>query len=266
MATIETETRANGIVVARFVNPPMNYLVAPQLERLRALLSEWRAPEVRCVVLTGGVPGKFITHYSVEELRALAGHPELRTIFRSAGEGFHRLVQGLRELPKPVLAALNGDAMGGGFELALSCDIRIAQEGDYRIGLPESKLAILPGGTGTQLLARLLGAGRAIELVLRGRVLSPREAAALGLVHEVAPDALARALEIAEELAGLSPLALAEIKACVYRGVELPLAGGLELERRAFVETLASPEARKAMDAYLALAPEKRRARLEGKP
>jgi enoyl-CoA hydratase len=265
MATIEVERRDEGIVVARFVNPPMSYLVAPQLERLGVLLEEWRDPGVRCVVLTGGTPGKFITHYSVEELRTLAGLPEVRRLYQSAGEGFHRLVQGLRELPKPVVVALNGDAMGGGFELALNCDIRIAEEGDFRIGLPESKLGILPGGTGTQLLSRLLGAGRAIELILRGRVVPPREAAELGLVHEVVPDALSRALEIAEGLARSSGLALAEIKRCVYRGADMPLVGGLEFERRAFLETLCSDEAREAMDAYLAIPFEGRRDRIEGK-
>lgn len=265
MAGIETEALANGTVVARFVNPPMNYLVGPQLGRLRELLDSWRAPGVRCVILSGGIPGRFITHYSVEELQGLAGNPEVRRIFPPASEGFHRLLRDLHELPKPVLAALNGDAMGGGFELALNCDIRIAQEGDFRIGLPESRLGILPGGTGTQLLARLLGPGRAIELVLRGRVVSPAEALAIGLVHEVAADALARAIEIADELCSLSPLALAEIKACVYRGTELPLEGGLELERRAFLETLASAEARRAMDAYLTVGLERRRRWIEGK-
>src|SRR6185503_4599045 len=101
---------------------------------------------------------------------------------------------------------MNGDTMGGGFELSLSCDIRIGQKGDHRFGLPEVKLGILPGGSGTQRLSRLIGAGRAIEFILRARVVRPEDALALGLVHEVADDALARARTVAGEIAALPPV------------------------------------------------------------
>jgi enoyl-CoA hydratase len=137
----------DGVVVATYTNPPMNYFCAEGTRELGELVQAWRSPEVRAVVLTGGLEGRFITHYSVEELLALAEQREaLRTIGTALNHGYHELLRSLRDLPKPVIAAMNGDTMGGGFELSLSCDIRIAARGDHRIGLPEVTLGILPGG------------------------------------------------------------------------------------------------------------------------
>ena len=158
---------------------------------------------------------------------------------------------------------MNGDTMGGGFELSLSCDIRIASAGDHRIGLPEATLGILPGGSGTQRLARLLGAGRAIDFILRGRICRPEEALQIGLVHEVAPDALARARALAAGLAELSPIAIAEIKRAVYQGVELHLDAGLVVESESFMATMFSDEGLATMREYVALPLEKRRDWLE---
>src|SRR5512145_2151166 len=136
-----------GVAVATYRNPPMNYFCAEGSRELEGLIREWRSPRVRAVILTGGIEGKFITHYSVEELLAIAEEREaLRGLGTSLNHGYHELLRTLRDLPKPVIAALNGDAMGGGFELSLSCDIRIAAAGDYRFGLPEVSLGILPGG------------------------------------------------------------------------------------------------------------------------
>src|SRR6185503_2125959 len=101
---------------------------------------------------------------------------------------------------------MNGNTMGGGFELSLSCDIRIGQKGDHRYGLPEVRLGILPGGSGTQRLPRLIGAGRAIEFILRSRVVKPEVALSMGLIHELVDDAVARAKEVAAEVAVLPPM------------------------------------------------------------
>lgn len=256
----------DGVVVARYANPPMNYFCAEGTRELAALVEEWRSPEVRAVVLAGGVPERFITHYSVEELVELASD---RDAMRAAGialnRGYHALLRDLRDLPKPVVVAMTGDTMGGGFELSLSCDIRVAAAGDFRYGLPEVTLGILPGGCGTQRLSRLIGAGRAIDFILRGRICRPEEALQLGLVHEVAEDALGRAREIARGLLTLSPVSIAEVKRAVYQGSEIHLEGGLEIEGHAFVQTMLSEQGLSTMQEYVALPYEERRDWLERK-
>ena len=254
----------DGVVIARYANPPMNYFCAQGTQELVGLIDSWRAPAVRAVVFAGGVPKRFITHYSVEELVALAeDRAALRALGISLNRSYHFMLRNLRDLPKPVVVAMTGDTMGGGFELALSCDIRIAAAGDHRYGLPEVALGILPGGCGTQRLSRLIGAGRAIDFILRGRICRPQEALALGLVHEVADDAEGRAREIARELATLSPVAIAQIKRAVYQGSELHLEAGLEIEGEAFLTTMASQEGLEAMREYVALPLESRRDWLE---
>jgi enoyl-CoA hydratase/carnithine racemase len=107
-------------------------------------------------------------------------------------DGYHALLNALQNLPKPVIAAINGDAMGGGFGLALACDIRIAARGDYPLGFPGVKVGLLLGGAGTQRLPHLLGVGRALDFILRGSVVDPDYALTMGLVHELAEDAAAR--------------------------------------------------------------------------
>ena len=263
MTLWKTEVK-DRVVVATYTNPPMNYFCAEGSRELLELLESWRDPAIRAIVLTGGLPGKFITHYSVEELAQYASD---REALQSAGTGltagYHRMLQRLPELPKPVIAAMNGDTMGGGFELSLACDIRIGQRGDHRFGLPEVKLGIIPGGSGTQRLARLIGAGRAIEFVLRARVVKPEQALALGLVHELADDAQARAREIALEIAAFPPLAVASAKRAVYRGSDAQLQAGLDIEGSAFLETMLSDDALAAMKTYIGLPFEKRREWIE---
>jgi len=253
-----------GVAVATYTNLPMNYFCAQGAQELWKLIESWRNPEIRAVVLTGGMEGKFITHYSVEELASLASDREaMRTAGTSLTANYHELLKKLCNLSKPVIVAMNGDTMGGGFELSLSCDIRIGQRGDHRFGLPEVKLGILPGGSGTQRLSRLIGAGRAVEFVLRSRVVRPEEALALGLVHELADDALARAKEIAREVANFPPMAVARAKHAVYTGSDTHLAAGLDIESSAFLETMLSEDGLLAMQTYINLPYEKRRDWLE---
>jgi enoyl-CoA hydratase len=261
MWTIEAQ---QGVVVATYNNPPMNYFCADGVRELAGLIEQWRSPDVRVVILTGAMTGKFITHYSVEELAALAGNRDvLRAVGINLTAGFHRLLDDLRALPKPVIAAMNGDTMGGGFELSLSCDIRIGGTGDHRFGLPEVKLGIIPGGSGTQKLTRLVGLAKAVEFVLRARVVRPEEALALGLVHEIADDALARAREIGVEMAQLPPLGVAMTKRALYDGFDTHLQAGLRIEDSAFLETMMSDDATAAMQAYIAVPYEQRRAWIE---
>lgn len=254
----------DGVVVATYSNPPMNYLCAEAAAELAQHIEDWRDPATRVVVLTGEISGRFITHYSVEEL---IEHAENREDMRRSGtalsDGFHELLFNLNGLPKPVIAAMNGDTMGGGFELSLACDIRILENGDHRVGLPEVKLGILPGGSGTQRLSKLIGTARAAEFILRGRIVDPESALALGLVHELSNNAPARARRIAFELANLPSMALSRAKHAIYGGADAPLRTGLKIESGALLETMLSDDAITAMRAYVAQPYEKRRDWLE---
>jgi enoyl-CoA hydratase len=255
---------SDGVVLATYANPPMNYFCAEATRELAKLIESWRDPAIRAVVLCGGTGNGFITHYSVEELLGLAGDPDaLRAVGTSLTRNYHAMLGTLRDLPKVVIAAMNGNTMGGGFELSLACDIRVGQQGDYRYGFPEVRLGILPGGGGTQRLSRLIGAGRTIEFVLRSRIVDPRTALSMGLVHELADDAVGRAGQIATEVAALPPLAIGCAKRAIYGGSDTHLATGLEMESSAFFETMLSDDGRLAMKTYTDLPFAQRRDWLE---
>lgn len=249
---VETE---GPILVVTFTNPPdgfMDEATVPELDAAIRLAEEDAA--IRAVIFTGGLPGVFIRHYSVVELEHLSKRLREQNLTidpaRQAPEShLHQVFRRVEELPQPTIAAINGTAMGGGFEFALCCDIRIAEEGDYSLGLPEVNIGILPGAGGTQKLARIVGVGRALELTMRGRTLTPTEAFEMGLVHEVAPAGAspATARNFAREFAKKSPLALRHIKRLVRSSVETSLADGLALERTLFLDTLVSDDAFRLM-------------------
>jgi enoyl-CoA hydratase len=164
----------------------------------------------------------------------------------------HDLFLRMNASEKVFVAAINGLAMGGGCELALACDVRLMADGDGRIGLPEITLGIIPGAGGTQRLARLLGTGRALEMMLEGRALTPREAEAAGVVHRVvAPGELAaEAATTAARLARRAPATVAALKRAVYEGGSRPLPDGLHIERTGFLSVAAQAPALRAMRAY----------------
>jgi Enoyl-CoA hydratase/carnithine racemase len=250
------ETRREGAtLVATLSNPPQNFLNATIVQELTALAAEVAADEsVRALVLTGGVDGIFITHYDVGELADASDVARQRKSFGAGGalHGMHKLLLALQDLRVPVIAAINGTAMGGGCELALACDFRIKST-DGVMGLPEVRVGILPGAGGTQRMTRLLGVAKAMELMLLGNTVDGATAERIGLVHRtVAPDrVLGESLELAGELAKRPPLSVALIKQCVLKGSEMPLLEALHFEQEAFWKTMRSEDAGRLMRTYL---------------
>lgn len=242
--TVET-----GVAVVRFSNPPDDYMDDQTDQALGQLLdSIEHNAAIRVVVLTGASSDVFVRHYDVRELelrgRALAKRGLKFSLDRPVPETrLHASCRRIEQSAKPFIAAINGTAMGGGFELALSCDLRLVQDGPFSLGLPEVNIGLLPGGGGTQRLTRLVGPGRALELMLLGRTFSPRDAVAMGLASEcVDGPVLSRALDLAAELAGKSDLAMAHIKRLV-RGAAHDMTPGLAAERTLFCDLMTSPEA-----------------------
>ena len=254
----DTENR-DGIFIADYKNAPTNYLVGPATAELNEMISMWREPDVRVVVLSSKVPDRYITHYSVEELVSLGDDPDkLRQTAYNLVFGFHALLRSLAYLDKPIVVGMTGDTMGGGLEMALNCDIRVAQRGDFRIGFPEVALGILTG-TGSQMLARIIGHGRAMDFLMRSRAVTPEGALELGLVTELAEDARARAIEIAEGLNGLSLVSVVAAKRAINRGANLPIEEGLRIEGEEWMKTIVTEEAMELMRDYVAQPFEDRR-------
>jgi enoyl-CoA hydratase len=260
MSVWDIEERDDGIVIAAHNNPPMNYFIGESATGLAEMLPRWREPDVRVIIITGAIPDRFITHYSVEELVELAEDRE--SLIRASYDliyGWHGLLQSLSYLDKPIIAAITGDTGGGGLELSLNCDIRIMQRGDYLVGFPEAALGILTG-TGSQLLARAIGRSRALDFLLRSRYVTPEGALELGIINELADDARARALEVAQRLARSSPVALTAAKRSIVRGANLPMQEGLRVEAEEWLKTIVTDESLELMRDYVAQPFDARRA------
>lgn len=254
MAKVELESRGS-VAVVRFNNPPDGLMDDKVEPEFAAVLDRIAADgAIRAVILTGAQEGVFVRHYDVALLAERSAAMRARglqfSLDRPVPEApFHKLLRRIETEPRPFVAAINGIAMGGGFELALACDFRLAQAGDYSIGLPEVNLGILPGAGGTQRLARLIGPSAALWYIARGETLAPREAAAAGLVHAcVDGDVLAAALDLAAQLERRSGRAIGHIKALVREHSRGPLDQGLAAERTLFCDLMVSDEAAVALD------------------
>jgi enoyl-CoA hydratase/carnithine racemase len=201
-------------------------------------------PAVRCIVLTGG-PKVFAAG---ADIKAMADANAIDILLRAT----HRLWQTIAACGKPIIAAVNGLALGGGCELAMHADLIIAGV-SARFGQPEVKLGIMPGAGGSQRLTRAVGKFKALKMLLTGQPVSAAEASAMGLVSEVVADAevLERAMNLARDIAALSPLAVAQIKEVTLAGQDLPLEAALLLERKAFQLLFASADQKEGMAAFL---------------
>ena len=244
------ERRDDGVALVTLNNPKVNALSQAVLARLTEVAVDLTANPPGAVVITGG-DRLFAAGADISEF---GGPDEADRI----GAGFHRALDAVAAIPRFVIAAVSGYALGGGCELALACDYRIAGERAV-FGQPEILLGILPGGGGTQRLPRLVGPSRAKELMITGRQVKADEALRIGLADEVVPneELLDRALAVASEVARGALVAQALVKKAVDDGLSTDLADGLLLERRLFVESFRSDDSRIGVRSFLANGPGK---------
>jgi len=218
-------------------------LVEDILESANAVRND---PDARAVIFVGLGDRAFSAGADLKE-RAGLGSEQVAEAVASIS----RAMQSVAEIPVPTIAAINGVALGGGFELALACDIRIAST-TATMGLPETTLAIIPGGGGTQRLPRIAGEGRAKELIFTGRRISAGDALQYGIVHEVAaPDELRmRAQAVARAIASNGPVAVRAAKEAIVRGLAMPLDQGLALELEMYGRTVSTKDRLEGLEAF----------------
>jgi len=249
-AGIGVEVR-EGIAIWTLSRPDRsNTLTTELLHAMEALAQETHGDEaVRAVVITGQGDRAFCAGADLKERRGMSD-AQVRA-FLSAAE---RALRAVDRLDRPVIAALNGAALGGGLELALACDLRVAAPGAI-LGLPEVALGIIPGAGGTQRLPRVIGLARATQMVLLSERISAEQALHIGLVHLLAApgqDVLEFALQVATPFREGAPLALAAALEALRAADELPLEAGLQRERACYERVLASEDRKEALEAFAA--------------
>ncbi|MDF5997438.1 enoyl-CoA hydratase/isomerase family protein [Pseudomonas aeruginosa] len=268
-------------------NPPANFLTTAVMQELADLLDDLeQRQDIGAVILSGAADGVFLTHFDVDEieravapitfsmpawltrllleseslLRHLPGARKLlrRTLLAGVVDMnlFHEVTAHMRRMDKVFIAAINGLALGGGCELALACDLRLMAEDDQVerfLGQPEVLIGLIPGGGGTQMLARSLGVARALELCLEGQLLEPRQALALGLVNGLAPaeELLEAADALAQRLSRRSPRAVHLIKRSIYQAASRDWTEGMASEKAGFLSAASQGNTRRAMREYI---------------
>ena len=249
MGTYISTERHETVALVTIDNPPMNALASALLDELEAEIETLDADDdVRVIVLRGGGERAFVAGADIKEF------PSLR---ESAGEGgsargIQKLGHRMDASRTPFVAAIRGFCLGGGLELAMCCDLRVCAD-DARLGQPEIKLGLIPGGGGTQRLPRLVGHGRAMLLNLTGEFIDAETAYAWGLVEKVVPvEGLeAAALEIAAQIAAQSPHAVAVLRELARTTRDLPLEEGLRREADGFVRCLRSEDGAEGVAAFI---------------
>lgn len=244
--TLYTEV-SDGIAVLTINRPEVRNAVNRQVQLdIRAALDAFRADDdVQVVIFTGAGEKAFVAGADISQVRTYTLHTALTSTMQ-------RLYDEVEAFEKPTIAAVNGFALGGGCELAMACDIRIAAD-TARFGLPETNLSVLPAAGGTQRMARLVGTGRAIELILTGRLIGADEAERIGLVTSVVPghELLATAREIAGQITAKGPLAIRLAKLVIRSGMDADQRTGLVVERLAQALLYTTDDKNEGTDAFL---------------
>ena len=241
--------RREGDLVWLTIERPdvMNCLSFPTLRRLRSLCAELREDlSIRAILLTGAGDKSFCAGADLKERKTMPA--ERVPLFV---KNIRRTMDDVEALPQPTIAVINGFAFGGGTELLLACDLRIAAD-HAQLGLTETTLAIIPGAGGTQRLPRLVGRSRAKDLILTGRKLDAAEAERIGLVNRVVPagQLADAARQLALQIAGNGPVAVRAAKAAIDQGCEAPLPQGLEIEARCYERVLPTQDRLEALAAF----------------
>jgi enoyl-CoA hydratase len=249
MAELISVTKHNGVATVIINNPPMNVLsnqVAAELYDAFTQLKEDQA--VISIILTGAGERAFMAGADIK------GFPDGREKVEENGSDIsvHEVFRFIETIPKPTIALLNGYTLGGGLELALTCDIRIAEE-HAKVGLPEVKLGLLPGAGGTQRLPRLVGPSKAKELMFTGDPISAEEALRLGIVNQVVSkgEGMEVANALAQKLTKRSLEAVSRIKYAVNKGAELSFEEGLKLEAQLFQDVFHTEDAKEGISAFI---------------
>jgi len=250
----------DGAVATITINRPrvLNALNAQTLDELRRAILELEADEaIRVVIVTGAGDKSFVAGADINELAV-----QTPTGGREHGLTGQHVFDLIENMGKPVVAAINGYALGGGCELAMACTLRVAAD-TARLGQPEIALGIIPGYAGTQRLPRLVGKGRAMEMILTGAPISADEALRIGLVNRVVPpaDLMAEAKKLAAQLASNAPIAMRYIINAINKGVEMSFAEACQYEATLFGLVSSTDDMREGTKAFL----EKRKATFTGR-
>ena len=250
------ERPAEGVVLLRINRPEVRNALNLEVRKLLAkhLAGLGEDTTTRAIVLTGNEKS-FAAGADIKEM-AEAGTIEMLQ------RGVHKLWRAIAGCPKPVIAAVSGYALGGGCELAMTCDIIVAGE-SARFGQPEVNIGIIPGGGGTQRLTRAIGKYKAMKYILTGEQFSAKEALDMGLISEMVPDpeVEGRAIDLARQIAVLPPLAIQLAKEAVLAGMEAPLSSALALETKSLQILFSSQDQKEGMRAFI----EKRRPKFSGR-
>jgi enoyl-CoA hydratase len=252
LGTFVTTERDGHVALVTITNPPMNQLSSGLLDELEAEIERLDAdPETRAVVLRGGGDRAFVAGADIKEFPGLRERAAAGEGGGSAG-GIQRLGQRMDACRTPLVASIQGYCLGGGLELAMCCDVRVCAD-DAKLGQPEIKLGLIPGGGGTQRLPRLVGHGRALLMNLGGEFLDAATAYEWGLVEKVVPRAEldTAALEIASGFAARSPHAIAVLRELARVTRDLPLEEGLRREAEGFRRCLASEDGLEGVVAFI---------------